>query len=240
MGNYYHWIQEGDYNVINEHDEEIPVANSFNVYELLQKNAAANIVYGPHVIGPNGHTGSKAYNMQMSFVAIAEDAVNEPGKLEKILEVLDYVSANPDPVEQIKMENGFLGEHWNWSVKYPEEFRILPPYNSMDNYTNMIGSRIGMTVPGELSERREQWAATLGLEENGIYNSLEVATPSLIVYSADLISMRDKAYISIITGDQPVEYFDTFVEEFMESGGQQVLLEANEWYAEHMEAASSR
>jgi len=239
MGNYYHWIQEGDYNVINEHDEEIPVANSFNVYELLQKNAAANIVFGPPVIGPNGHSGSKAYNMLMSFVAIGADAVNEPGKLEKILEVLDYVSANPDPVEQIKMENGFLGEHWNWSVKYPEEFRILPPYNSMDNYTNMIGSRIGMTVPGEHSERREQWAATLGLEENGIYNSLEVATPSLIVYSADLISMRDKAYISIITGDQPVEYFDTFVEEFMESGGQQVLLEANEWYAEHMEAAPS-
>jgi putative aldouronate transport system substrate-binding protein len=100
----------------------------------------------------------------------------------------------------------------------------------MENYTNMIGSSIGMTVPGATSGKREQWAASEGLTENGIYNHLEVATPALIQYSSELIHMRDRAYISIITGDQPVESFDTFVEEFMEAGGQQVLTEANEWY----------
>lgn len=87
-----------------------------------------------------------------------------------------------------------------------------------------------MTVPGPLTDRREQWAATLGLEQHGIYNHMEAATPSLIQYSSELISMRDKAYISIITGDQPVAAFDSFVEEFMEAGGKQVLLEANAWY----------
>jgi putative aldouronate transport system substrate-binding protein len=52
--------------------------------------------------------------------------------------------------------------------------------------------------------------------------------------------MRDSAYISIITGDQPVESFDTFVEEFMEAGGQQVLIEANEWYNGQMETNSTK
>lgn len=103
----------------------------------------------------------------------------------------------------------------------------------MDNYTNKIGSSIGMAVPSQLSERREKWAATLGLDQHGIYNRLEVATPSLIQYTPELIRMRDKAYISIITGDQPVDYFDTFVVEFMEAGGKQVLHEANEWYKRH-------
>lgn len=229
MGNYYHWIQKGDYSVLNEQGEEIPIEASYNAYELQQKNANASIVFGPPVVGPYGHSGSKAYNLLMSFIAIGADAVNEPGKLEKTLEMLDYVSANPDPVEQIKMEFGLPGKHWDWSDERSKEFHLLPPYNSMDNYTNIIGSSIGMAVPGTPVGRREQWAASLGLEEHGIYNQLETATPSLIQYSAELIRMRDKAYISIITGDQPVDYFDTFVEEFMEAGGQQVLREANAW-----------
>ncbi|WP_018751631.1 extracellular solute-binding protein [Paenibacillus sanguinis] len=230
MGNYYHWIQEGDYQVLNEYGQEVPIEASFNVAELLKKNPAADIVFGSPVIGPEGHSGSKAYNLLMSFMAIGANAVNEPGKLEQILEILNDVSANPDPVEQIKMEYGLPGKHWDWSDADSREFHLLSPYKSMDNYTNLIGSRIGMEVPGSGLDRREKWAASMGLEEHGIYNLLEVATPSLIQYSSELIRMRDKAYISIITGDQPVEYFDTFVNEFMEAGGRQILHEANEWY----------
>lgn len=235
MGNYYHWIQEGDYQVLNEDGEEVPIEASFNVDELLKKNPAAKIVFGPPVIGPDGHSGSKAYNLLMSFMAIGADAVNEPGKLEQILEILNDVSANPDPVEQIKMEYGLPGKHWDWSDEISGEFHLLSPYQSMDNYTNLIGSSIGMTVPGSRPDRREQWAASVGLEEHGIYNLMEVATPSLIQYTSELIRMRDKAYTAIITGDQPVEYFDTFVSEFMDAGGKQILHEANAWYSEQNE-----
>jgi len=240
MGNYYHWTQDGDYSVLNEKDEEIPVEAMFNVHELQQKNATADVEFGPPVTGPDGVSGSKGYNLLMSFITIGADAVNEPGKLEKILEILDYVSANSDSAEQIKMEYGLPGKHWDWSSSSSGEFHILPPYNRMENYTNMIGSSIGMAVPGASIGKREQWAASEGLTENGIYNHLEVATPALIQYSSELIHMRDSAYISIITGDQPVESFDTFVEEFMEAGGQQVLIEANEWYNGQMETNSTK
>lgn len=240
MGNYYHWTQEGDYSVLNENGEETPVGASFNVNELLQKNSAAEVVFGFPVIGPDGHSGSKGNNLLMNFIAIGAEAANEPGKLEKVLQILDYVSANPDPVEQIKMEYGLPGKHWDWSAESSRTFHFLPPYNSMENYTNMIGSNIGMTVPGMPSGKREQWAASVGLMGNGIYNRLEVATPALIQYSSELIRMRDRAYISIITGDQPVEYFNTFVEEFMDAGGQQVLLEANAWYNGQLETSPAQ
>ncbi|MHA7966327.1 extracellular solute-binding protein [Paenibacillus sp. CAU 1782] len=227
MGNYYHWTQKGDYVTVDDNGKEITTPALFNVQELLQRNATANIVFGPPVTGPYGQSGSKAYNVLMSFIAIGADTVNEPGKLEKTLEVLDYVSANPDPVEQIQMEFGLQGKHWDWTRESTGEFHILPPYNKMKDYTNTIGSTIGMTVPGELSSRREKWAATLGLDEHGIYNSLEVATPSLIQFAPELINSRDKAYISIITGDEPIHYFDTFVQEFLNAGGKQILLESN-------------
>ncbi|MCM3207275.1 extracellular solute-binding protein [Paenibacillus illinoisensis] len=240
MGNYYHWTQDGDYSVLNEKDEKIPVEAMFNVHELQQKNATADVEFGPPVTGPDGLRGSKGYNLLMSFITIGADAVKEPGKLEKILEILDYVSANSDPAEQIKMEYGLPGKHWDWSSSSSGEFHILPPYNRLENYTNMIGSSIGMAVPGASIGKREQWAASEGLTENGIYNQLEVATPALIRYSSELIHMRDGAYISIITGDQPVESFEPFVEEFMEAGGQQILTEANEWYNGQMNKSSKK
>ncbi|OKP89306.1 ABC transporter substrate-binding protein [Paenibacillus sp. P3E] len=233
MGNYYHWIQAGDYMDLDPTGKEVPVEATFNARELAAKNKDARIIFGQPVTGPQGKSGSKAYDMLMSFTAIGADAVKEPGKLEKILQILDYVSANPDEDEAMSMLYGIQGVHWEWSDKSKGDFMILPPFDAITNYTNRIGAGIGMTVPRKPMGRREQWASTLGLDKNGIYNAMKVSTPSLMKYSAGLIKLKNKAYISIITGDQPLDYFDSFFKEFMGAGGKQVLQEANDWY--HME-----
>ncbi|WP_379159537.1 extracellular solute-binding protein [Paenibacillus sp. sgz5001063] len=230
MGNYYHWIQAGDYMELDGKGEEVPVEATFNARELADNNKDARIIFGQPVTGPQGKSGSKAYDMLMSFTAIGADAVKEPGKFEKILQILDDVSANPDEDESMSMLNGVQGVHWEWSDKSTGDYRILPPFDSSPNYTNKIGAGIGMTVPRKPMGRREHWASTLGLEKNGIYNAMKVSTPSLMKYSPELIKIKNKAYISIITGDQPIDYFDSFVKEFMGTGGEQVLQEANDWY----------
>lgn len=230
MGNYYHWIQAGDYASFNARGEEVPVEATFNALELSKKNDDARIVFGQPVIGPDSKSGSKAYDMLMSYTAIGANAVKEPGKLAKILEILDYVSANPDLEENMTMKYGVRGKHWEWAGHTKDDVVILPPFDQAVNYTNQIGANIGMTVPGTLTGRRERWASTLGLDRHGIYNALKVSLPSLIQYSPDLIKRRNKAYVSFITGDQPVDYFDAFVKSFMEAGGEQVVQEANEWY----------
>ncbi|MBD0383530.1 extracellular solute-binding protein [Paenibacillus sedimenti] len=234
MGNYYHWIQAGDYKVINEHGEEVPVEATFNALELSLKNQHAKIGFGQPVTGPQGKSGSKAYAMLMNFTAIGTDAAKEPGKMEKILQILDYISANPNQDEHLSMLYGVKGKHWKWVGKSNDDIVILPPFDKMVNYTNQIGANIGMTVPSKTLGRREQWASTLDLDKNGLYNMMEVSTPSLIKNSSELIKMKNKAYISIITGDRSVDDFDTFVKEFMEAGGEQVLKEANDWYHNHM------
>lgn len=234
MGNYYHWIQAGDYKVINEHGEEVPVEAAFNSLELSIKNPNAKIVFGQPFTGPEGKRGSKAYAKLMNFTAIGADAAKEPGKMEKILQILDYISANPNQDEYMTMIYGIKGKHWKWTRESTKDIVILPPFDKMVNYTNLIGSNIGMTVPSKPLGRREQWASTLNLDKNGIYNIMEVSTPSLIKNSSELIKIKNKAYISIITGDMSVDYFDTFVKEFMAAGGDQVLKEANDWYHNKM------
>ncbi|WNS43164.1 ABC transporter substrate-binding protein [Paenibacillus sp. MMS20-IR301] len=237
MGNYYHWIQSGDYQEISYNGKlnrtEVPVEASFNVKELTAKNPQARVVFGQPFSGPEGKRGSKAYDMLMSFTAIGADAAKEPGKLEAILQILDYVSANPDRDESTAMQYGVQGRHWEWADASKQDAVLLPPYDKMFSYQNLIGANLGMTVPHKPTERREQWAATLGLDQDGIYNALEVATPSLIQNGPELIRLKNKAYISIITGEQPLESFDVFVQEFMAAGGTEVLQEANEWYRQH-------
>lgn len=235
MGNYYHWIQAGDYKVINDKGEEVPVEAAFNALELSINNPNARIVFGQPFIGPDGKRGSKAYGMLMNFTAIGANAAAEPGKMEKILQVLDYVSANPDQDEYMSMIYGVKGKHWEWMGNSREDIVILAPFDKIDNYKNVIGSSIGMAIPSKPLGRREQWASTLGLDQYGISNAMEASTPALIKNSPELIKLKNKAYISIITGDKPVDYFDTFVKEFMAAGGEQVLQEANDWYRDNRE-----
>ncbi|WP_430160490.1 extracellular solute-binding protein [Paenibacillus algorifonticola] len=237
MGNYYHWIQNGDYWVMKDqgsaNGEEIPVEATFNVKELTAGNPQARIVFGQPFRGPEGKRGSKAYDMLMSFTAIGADAAKEPGKMETILQILDDVSANPDLDEYTSMKYGIKGTHWTWAGDSKEDVIVLPPYDTMFNYQNTIGANLGMTVPLIPKERREQWASTLGLDQDGIYNALEVATPSLIDNGAELIKLKNKAYVAFITGEKPLEDFDRFVQEFMRAGGKEVLREANDWYSQH-------
>ncbi|MGO4529093.1 extracellular solute-binding protein [Paenibacillus sp. 2TAF8] len=233
MGNYYHWIQEGDYEDWRvERDGKVvksPVQAAFNVKELTAKFPEARVTLGQPFMGPHGQRGSKGNDMLMSFTAIGADAVKEPGKLEMILRILDEVSANPDSDKAASMTYGMPNKHWTWTPTEPRSVVIKPPYDTMFGYQNTIGANIGMTVPLKETGEREQWASTLHLDQDGIYNVLEVATPALAKYSDSLIRLKNKAYISFITGERPLREFDEFVQEFMSAGGSEVMKEANAW-----------
>ncbi|MMZ63220.1 hypothetical protein D1872_254630 [compost metagenome] len=103
----------------------------------------------------------------------------------------------------------------------------------MFSYQNKIGANLGMTVPRMPTDRGAEWASTQKLDRDGIYNALEIATPALSRYGPELMKLKNKAYVAIITGEKPLSYFDEFVHEFMGAGGAEVLQEANVWYREH-------
>ncbi|WP_438446358.1 extracellular solute-binding protein [Gorillibacterium sp. sgz5001074] len=46
-----------------------------------------------------------------------------------------------------------------------------------------------------------------------------------------LTKLESEAYLKIIYGDKPVEYFDDFVKEWKANGGDKVTEEVNQWYA---------
>lgn len=47
---------------------------------------------------------------------------------------------------------------------------------------------------------------------------------------AYLDKLETETYTRIIMGTQPVDYFDSFVQEWMNNGGTEITAEVNEWY----------
>lgn len=63
-----------------------------------------------------------------------------------------------------------------------------------------------------------------------IYDEVYVTTPAMISRQSELNKLRDNTFLSIIMGESPVDYFDTFVEQWKAQGGDEISAEVNEWY----------
>ena len=56
-------------------------------------------------------------------------------------------------------------------------------------------------------------------------------TPTMMARATTLQWEEIGMFNAIVTGEQPVSYFDTWVSSWMQKGGEQVTKEVNEWYA---------
>lgn len=230
LGNYYHWLPEGAYMIPTEDGTEIPSSDEANAREIKLVNPNAKWIQGMPLLGPTGQRGIKAYNRLMNFYGIGKLAEKDKGKMGKIMEIFNYVSATPDLDERTTYRWGIKGVHWDWINKEMETIKILPPYDTESGYENRIGANLGMTLPYPPKAPREQWAYEHGLDKYAIESPIQIGLPKAMQYSAELIKIRDEAIVAIITGDKPLDYFEEYVQIYMAAGGKEVEDEANEYY----------
>ncbi|MDF2724689.1 MAG: extracellular solute-binding protein family 1, partial [Paenibacillus sp.] len=55
-------------------------------------------------------------------------------------------------------------------------------------------------------------------------------TKTMVSKGELLIKLMTESYLKIIYGNEPVDYFDTFVQECKKNGGDDITKEVNEWY----------
>lgn len=138
---------------------------------------------------------------------------------------------------------GFEGEHW-----YYDEDGMSQPLGEYANdkgLQNAIGAytTLGAFIEpfyyqGAVRGNLGSWADSLGLNDKsftkfGIVDQLLVIPDSYNMYWTELDKMAEDAYISIITGQNPVDYFDEFVANWLANGGQTITDDANAWWAEY-------
>lgn len=104
-------------------------------------------------------------------------------------------------------------------VKSISEYDIDSADNSMTSWSNYHSRMKGL----ELGEY---------LRDNNFFNWKEPIffgkTPAIEQYGGNLGSMEDEEFVKIITGEEPIEHFDTFVEMWHEQGGNEILSEIKE------------
>lgn len=228
-GNYYHWIMPGAYRITDENGKSVPVEGYANGREFAALSPEAEILFGSALRGPHGQQCIKSYNRLMNFVCIGTPASYVPGKMERILRILD-ASASPDFRERTTLHYGLENVHWKMTNPATESFVTLPPYDSDESYWSKIGCELSIEVPLPSKSPRERWARSLGLDTGGIESLVQVGLPVMMQYDTALRQMRTDAYIAIITGEKPVSYFDEFVRQYLAAGGADVQKEVQAYY----------
>lgn len=116
--------------------------------------------------------------------------------------------------------------------KQPDELPSFArrPYDNIAAYLNGDESKWGdFTMYGENSAIAvaEQYLAN----DRYFIDTYVPATPTMQSKGATLKTMQDTAFTKIIMGESSIDDFDKFVADWKKLGGDDILKEANEWYA---------
>jgi len=220
-GSFYHW--------------DAPDNNRANIVEMQARDpvAAASTVLGEPVTGPQGKKGvSMGHPVFGNLWAFGVQNDTNHAKIAKVMDIQNYFVS--DPEVYITAFYGIRGQDWEYNP-------------AMNNAPMQIGGkgndyvyRIGagatikpLVTPSGEAARNAAWAQFCpanNLYSDGYRNELIVPPPSSGRYLTELNKIEDEAYIAIITGAQPVSYFDRFVSEWRAAGGDVLTREANAWF----------
>lgn len=208
-------------------------ADSLHVAELRKVNpvAADSLQFGLPLKNPNtGEIGGTfKWNMVIPNIVMGVQLEDQPDKMGKILQMLDYGAESFDQFNEIYM--GVEGEHW----EYPEG-STSPKFIGELTFEDVGGGAIfNAHQPFVFIEETQnaamlQWYKDNEFDKYGINNALMASLPSGVMYTEELKKIQEEAYILIITGDKPLDYYDEYMETWKASGGDILTEEANDWY----------
>lgn len=226
QGYYYHWIPQLG--------KTAPGPNYRELHKV-DSAAAEALVHGLPPVGENGEQGVWQQNlMSGSFVSFGKQVEEDQDKLIRMLEMLETMNATYH--ERSIMYYGLENTHW----KYVEEDGVQVAVPIDETHDTKAMAKLGghlVINPFQMLEysdidnkARNDFATENKLDVGGIQSMLFTALESEGKYRAELDKLQDEAYITIITGDKPISYFDEFVEKWQNAGGAQLEEEANAWY----------
>ncbi|MGL1891276.1 MAG: hypothetical protein OCD02_06580 [Spirochaetaceae bacterium] len=130
---------------------------------------------------------------------------------------------------------GVEGEHWEYKAESKS-----PSFIKADDgfsYEDVGGGSMWVpNGPFEFQNKRASavkmdWMYENEMDKYGINSQLMAPLPSAIKYQEELKKIQEEAFISIITGDKPLSYYDEYMDKWWTSGGEILSKEANAWYS---------
>ena len=163
---------------------------------------------------------------------------------------------NPEETERYRQVFNYNVEGWGFFNTYESHANLafgikgeIGYHGSLD-FVDVSRAYLEGRDPGELEPRLRQWL--VDWENNNIAHIIApnmvywdgvmqspilhpnrfagLPTPTMVERLTFLDSLESETFAQIIAGQLPLEAFDSFVEEWLANGGEQITEEVNEWY----------
>lgn len=236
MGQFYHWLpdmtQEENGTAIGEMTAQWKNSGNTGTYAMG---------YAPE--GPEGYKGTDMPDFRKLRTVFSANLVEDEEKFGRLLEIIDDM--NCSSVEKsIEVNRGtlgkyseivdFMGRESYAAIGEAKEADSLNPFLSEMGAANtfaFIEEGGNLEYQKVAYAQQFAWADEEFKDKNDGYESVIFQTPeSRAKYGAELDTILNTGYTAIITGEQPIDYFDEMVEQWYASGGEQITKEANEIY----------
>ena len=231
-GAYYHLAPDFD----GPKDEETGVGGNFQYGRTMRTFASTvgyeNMIIGYNPTGPDGKQGGESWGLTTDeAIVFSYQLADQPAKVARILEIINAIGSDLDTWEKI----------WNWDLESDQyDYDELLGWVAKEGHeradegthTNMFNTLQNPNFAMKAKPAQYNWAMSMPQFQTGGYANtlLPITTASMPNCWTSMETLRLTTYIAIITGEQPVDAFDGFVDSWYAMGGTAVTAEANEWY----------
>lgn len=198
--------------------------------ELKGLNPDADIVIGPAPVGPDGKSGTEGWNLTGRLTCLTTKAVSDPRKVDAFLAMLDAYYADMDYARLVNY--GLEGKHFEMTDNGP--VRIMEGTELRKEGVLQVDFGSTVTFAENITPQKTKFGHEV--TGNGYYRFNAPPVEEFANVIATLDTLTEQAYFDMITGAKPIDYFDTFVEEFKKAGGEAAEKAVQEAYAEKLAA----
>lgn len=215
---------------------------------MKQINPEAKIAMGLPITGPEGKSGTFAWGNSGHILTFGSHLKDDPEKVIRILKLLEMLCN--DEELHTRLQIGEEGTHWEYlseeeqktsqlSIQFVDEIREKAQYQAAGFNIPLNAISYWGMFPSSMETASKFWtdynkefdadygekAREVGLSD--LFRKPDVL-PSAGQYFNDLKNMQLVAFAKIISGEESIDYYDTFVEQWKANGGETLLKEAQE------------
>ena len=198
--------------------------------ELKGLNPDADIVIGPAPIGPEGKSGTEGWNLTGRLTCLTTKGVSDPRKVDAFLAMLDAYYADMDYAKLVNY--GIEGKHFKTTENGP--VRLINGTELRREGVLQVDFGSTVTYAENITPQKTKFGHEV--TGNGYYRFNAPPVEEFANVIATLDTLTEQAYFDMITGAKPLDYFDTFVEEFKQAGGEAAEKAVQKAYAEKVAA----
>jgi putative aldouronate transport system substrate-binding protein len=211
---------------------------------LVKLNPGAKFVAVPPFKAPDGSQGYTAGSGYYTTIALSAKLKNEPDKVRRILEMIDYgrkfippserTPKNPD-IDWIYGKEGVGYKYENGKIVQlnPDASQGLMPFSylpdnkmwAVNDKDNEYSKTYGTPQLAALVADLEKMHAETKHYVNPIF---QAASPTYWTKGVDLFEKLTETQSKMIAGALPISDWDKMVDDFKKNGGEQMIKEVNE------------